>query len=254
MSDEHGEPLAGKVALVTGGSRGLGREMVLAFADAGADVVVASRKLDTCQEVAGPGRGQGPARAARGASTSGTGTRSTGLVEQAYGAFGHVDVLVNNAGMSPLYPDLTAVTEELWDKVDRRQPQRSLPPHRAGRHPDGGRHGRLHHQRLDHRLAASRPRHAPLRRRQGGPEHPHRGLRQGLRPHGAGQLHHGRPVPHRHRGELLGTRPCASTACRTTRWVGQANRPRSSAPPSTSPPTPRRSPPAPSCASTEGSR
>jgi NAD(P)-dependent dehydrogenase (short-subunit alcohol dehydrogenase family) len=39
------------------------------------------------------------------------------LVETAYGAFGHLDVLVNNAGMSPLYPDLTAVSEELWDKV-----------------------------------------------------------------------------------------------------------------------------------------
>jgi len=40
-----------------------------------------------------------------------------GLVERAYDAFGRVDVLVNNAGMSPLYPDLTAVSEELWDKV-----------------------------------------------------------------------------------------------------------------------------------------
>ena len=44
--------LTGKVAVVTGGSRGLGREMVLAFARAGADVVIASRKLDSCEELA----------------------------------------------------------------------------------------------------------------------------------------------------------------------------------------------------------
>src|SRR5690606_27002560 len=44
--------LKGKVALVTGGSRGMGREMVLAFAEAGADVVIASRKLDACAAVA----------------------------------------------------------------------------------------------------------------------------------------------------------------------------------------------------------
>ena len=44
--------LSGKVALVTGGSRGLGRAMVLAFAECGADVVIASRKLDSCEELA----------------------------------------------------------------------------------------------------------------------------------------------------------------------------------------------------------
>ncbi|MDT7549050.1 MAG: hypothetical protein QOE84_1444, partial [Actinomycetota bacterium] len=44
--------LTDKVALVTGGSRGLGREMVLAFAEAGADVVISSRNIDSCEEVA----------------------------------------------------------------------------------------------------------------------------------------------------------------------------------------------------------
>jgi NAD(P)-dependent dehydrogenase (short-subunit alcohol dehydrogenase family) len=110
------EPLAGKVALVTGGSRGLGREMVLAFADAGADVVVASRKLDNCKEVAGEVEAKGR-RALPVACHVGHWDEIDGLVEEAYGAFGHVDVLVNNAGMSPLYPDLSSVTEELWDKV-----------------------------------------------------------------------------------------------------------------------------------------
>jgi NAD(P)-dependent dehydrogenase (short-subunit alcohol dehydrogenase family) len=109
-------PLAGKVALVTGGSRGLGREMVLAFAGAGADVVIASRKLDSCQEVAAEVEAMGR-RALPVAFHVGHWDGIEGLVEQAYGGFGRVDVLVNNAGMSPLYPDLPSVTEELWDKV-----------------------------------------------------------------------------------------------------------------------------------------
>ena len=51
--------LTGKIALVTGGSRGLGREMVRAFAEAGADVVIASRKLAQCEELAEEIRGMG---------------------------------------------------------------------------------------------------------------------------------------------------------------------------------------------------
>jgi NAD(P)-dependent dehydrogenase (short-subunit alcohol dehydrogenase family) len=117
-SHEHDDAgsLAGKVALVTGGSRGLGREMVLAFAGAGADVVVASRKLDNCKAVAAEVEAKGR-RALPVACHVGHWDEVDGLVEAAYGEFGRVDVLVNNAGMSPLYPDLTAVTEELWDKV-----------------------------------------------------------------------------------------------------------------------------------------
>jgi len=111
-----GGPLTGKVALVTGGSRGLGRSMVLAFADAGADVVITSRKLEACQAVAAEVEAKGR-RAVAVACHVGHWDEIEALVEQAYGAFGRVDVLVNNAGMSPLYPDLASVTEELWDKV-----------------------------------------------------------------------------------------------------------------------------------------
>ena len=115
--DRAGRPAAaGKVALVTGGSRGLGRAMVLAFADAGADVVVTSRKLDACQAVAAEVEAKGR-RALAVACHVGHWDEIDGLVEQAYDAFGRVDVLVNNAGMSPLYPDLASVSEELWDKV-----------------------------------------------------------------------------------------------------------------------------------------
>lgn len=108
--------LTGKVALITGGSRGLGREMVLAFARAGADVVIVSRKREACeavaQEVAALGRHALPV-----ACHVGRWQELDGLVERAYGHFGKVDILVNNAGMSPLYPSLDAVSEELWDKV-----------------------------------------------------------------------------------------------------------------------------------------
>ena len=109
-------PLAGKIALVTGGSRGLGRAMVLAFADAGADVVIASRKVDNCKAVAAEVESRGR-RALPVGCHVGHWDDIDELVEAAYDTFGRVDVLVNNAGMSPLYPDLTAVSEELWDKV-----------------------------------------------------------------------------------------------------------------------------------------
>ncbi len=109
-------PLAGKVALVTGGSRGLGRSMVLAFADAGADIVVTSRKLDACREVAAAVEAKGR-RALAVACHVGHWDEIEQLVDEAYATFGRVDVLVNNAGMSPLYPDLPSVSEELWDKV-----------------------------------------------------------------------------------------------------------------------------------------
>ncbi|HEY2775187.1 MAG TPA: glucose 1-dehydrogenase [Candidatus Binatia bacterium] len=108
--------LSGKVAVVTGASRGLGREMALAMAEAGADVVVASRKLDACvataREIEALGR-----RALAHACHVGIWKDVDSLVDAAYSKFGRVDVLVNNAGMSPLYPSLDAVSEELWDKV-----------------------------------------------------------------------------------------------------------------------------------------
>ncbi len=109
--------LTGKVALVTGGSRGLGREMVLAFAEAGADVVIASRKLDACQALARQVEADFGRRRFPSPATSATGTQVGALADAAYERFGRVDVLVNNAGMSPLYDSLDAVSEDLYDKV-----------------------------------------------------------------------------------------------------------------------------------------
>jgi NAD(P)-dependent dehydrogenase (short-subunit alcohol dehydrogenase family) len=116
MSDSGGGVLEGKVALVTGGSRGLGRAMALGFAAAGADVIIASRKLENCQSVAAEVESLGR-RALAIACHVGHWDELDGLVEQSYAAFGRVDVLVNNAGMSLLYESLPQVTEALWDKV-----------------------------------------------------------------------------------------------------------------------------------------
>jgi NAD(P)-dependent dehydrogenase (short-subunit alcohol dehydrogenase family) len=109
--------LAGKVALVTGGSRGLGRAMSLAFAHAGADVVVTSRKLDSCQEVAEEIKEQTGRRALAHSCHLGRWDEIPQLVAAAYDAFGRVDVLVNNAGMSPVYDQVTDVTEKMYDSV-----------------------------------------------------------------------------------------------------------------------------------------
>ena len=109
--------LSGKVALVTGGSRGLGREMVLAFAEHGADVVIASRKLDNCEKLANEVRERFGRRALSVAANVGDWDQCDALTEAAYAEFGTVDILVNNAGMSPLYPSVDQVTEALYDKV-----------------------------------------------------------------------------------------------------------------------------------------
>lgn len=112
-----GKTLSDKVVVVTGGSRGLGREMVLAFAEAGADVVIASRKLDACDALATEVREKFGVRALPVACNVGVWEQCDALVESAYGEFGRVDVLVNNAGMSLLYPSLDQVTESMFDKV-----------------------------------------------------------------------------------------------------------------------------------------
>lgn len=108
--------LSGRVALVTGGSRGLGRAMALGLAGAGADVVVASRKLDSCRVVAAEIEALGRHALPVAVNVSHW-EELDGLVETVYDQFGHVDVLVNNAGMSLVYGALTDVTEAMWDKV-----------------------------------------------------------------------------------------------------------------------------------------
>jgi NAD(P)-dependent dehydrogenase (short-subunit alcohol dehydrogenase family) len=108
--------MTGKVALVTGGSRGLGREIALAFARHGADVIITSRKLEACREVAAEIEAMGR-RALAHACHVGRWDELAPLVDAAYEAFGRVDVLVNNAGIAPTAPSSLELTEDLFDKT-----------------------------------------------------------------------------------------------------------------------------------------
>jgi NAD(P)-dependent dehydrogenase (short-subunit alcohol dehydrogenase family) len=109
--------MSGKVAVVTGGSRGMGKEMVLGFARAGADVVIASRKIEACEELAAEVESTTGQRALAVACHVGHWDQCDQLAETVYDEFGHCEVLVNNAGLSPLYPSLYEVSEGLYDKV-----------------------------------------------------------------------------------------------------------------------------------------
>src|SRR6202012_528017 len=106
-----------KVVLVTGGSRGMGAEMVHAFAACGANVIIASRKFDNCRVLADKVREQYEGRALPVAFNASNWSQRDDLIPAAYDEFGRVDVLINNAGLSPLYPSLDQVTEDLFDKV-----------------------------------------------------------------------------------------------------------------------------------------
>jgi NAD(P)-dependent dehydrogenase (short-subunit alcohol dehydrogenase family) len=108
--------LRGKVALITGGSRGLGLAISHAFAEQGAAVVIASRKSENCKAAAHDIE-QAGGRAVGFGAHMGKWSDIESLVEFAYQAFGKVDILVNNAGMSPLSASSLETNEALFDKV-----------------------------------------------------------------------------------------------------------------------------------------
>ena len=105
----------GKVALITGGSRGLGYQMAKALAARGADIIIASRKVDACEAVAEEVRAMGQRALAVGAHC-GKWDEIDKLIEAAYAEFGRVDILINNAGMGPRMPS-HEMPESLYDRV-----------------------------------------------------------------------------------------------------------------------------------------
>lgn len=108
--------LTGRVALVTGAGRGIGRAVAMELAEAGADLILASRTAADLQQVAEVARGRGrealvvPADVADEAAVE-------SLVRRAVEAFGRVDVLVNCAGISPVYKRAEHMTSAEWDTV-----------------------------------------------------------------------------------------------------------------------------------------
>jgi NAD(P)-dependent dehydrogenase (short-subunit alcohol dehydrogenase family) len=109
--------LTGRVAVITGGSRGIGRSLAYGLAQAGADVVIASRKIDNCRAVATDIEQLTGRRALAVACHVGRWDDCDRLAATVDDEFGRCDVLVNNAGMSPLYDDLASITEQYYDKV-----------------------------------------------------------------------------------------------------------------------------------------
>ena len=105
-----------KVVIVTGGSRGLGRAMSLGFAAEGARVVVASRKIESCENVVRHIEGLGGEALAR-ATHMGNLSDIDDLIEAAYARFGRVDILVNNAGTNVAFGALSDISPEAFDKM-----------------------------------------------------------------------------------------------------------------------------------------
>lgn len=112
----HTIDLTGKVALVTGGSRGLGKAMSLGLADAGADVIVVSRRLENCEAVAEGIRAKGRQALALSAHMGRTDDLDA-VITAAYDTFGRVDILINNAGMNPVIGELSELQVDLFQKL-----------------------------------------------------------------------------------------------------------------------------------------
>jgi len=108
--------MSGRVAVITGSSRGIGRAIALQCARMGACVVVSSRKIDACRAVVAEIRETGGRATAIACNVSNK-SDLEGLVSHALREYGHIDILVPNAAINPVYGPSSEVSDEVWNKV-----------------------------------------------------------------------------------------------------------------------------------------
>ncbi len=110
--------LTGKVALLTGASKGMGKAMAEALAEHGASVMISSRKLDQCQAAAGEINDRiGGQRADAFACNAGYKDQLQALVEETHERLGPIDILVANAGVNPFHGSMSDISDEAYDKI-----------------------------------------------------------------------------------------------------------------------------------------
>ena len=108
--------LKGKVALITGSTRGIGKEFAKGFAKEGADVIINGRNLEKAKPVAKEVEGLGVRALAIEADVSSS-QEVNRMAEEAVNFFGKIDILVNNAGINPFILEAEKIKEEGWDQV-----------------------------------------------------------------------------------------------------------------------------------------
>lgn len=110
--------LSGKTAIITGSSRGIGRAIAEAFAEAGARVVISSRKQDACEQVAAEINAKvGSGRALAVAASISDKEALQHLVDRTREEFGQIDILVCNAATNPYYGPMAGISDEQFRKI-----------------------------------------------------------------------------------------------------------------------------------------